>query len=88
MRIELHIDRVVLDGVGDPRHAGLIQEALRAELTRLVAESPRTTWQQSRRERRVNGPEVSPGSPAELGRDVAASVHSGLSEQVVERRSR
>jgi hypothetical protein len=78
MRIELHIDRVVLDGVGDPRHAGLIEEALRAELTRLVAESPRTTWQQSRRERRVNAPTVALGSPTALGRDVAASIHSGL----------
>lgn len=88
MRIELHIDRLVLEGAGDPRHTRLIQEALRAELTQLVAQAPRTTWRQSRRDRWIAMPEVLLGPPVELGRNLAASVHSGLLEPVVERRLR
>jgi hypothetical protein len=77
MNIHLHIDRIVLDGVsGDPR---LIEEALRAELTRLVGASPRGTWPESRRQRWVVAPEVRPGTPAAVGRGIAHSVHSGLS---------
>lgn len=79
MRIDVHIVRVVLDGVADHRHARVIQEALRARLAELVTAAPETAWRESGR--RVVAPPVSvdaAGSPEDLGRDVAMSVHSGL----------
>lgn len=79
MRIEVHIDRVVLDGVAEHRHAAAIEEALRARLTELVTAAPEATWGESRR--RISAPPVAAGSPGSLGRDVAASVHNGLTGQ-------
>lgn len=81
MRIELHIDRVVLNGVGDPWQAEDIREALHAELTRLVTAAPPSTWQKSRVQRRIVAPTVRPapgGTPSSLGRGIAQSVHSGV----------
>ncbi|HEV2777783.1 MAG TPA: hypothetical protein VGX25_00125 [Actinophytocola sp.] len=78
MRIELHIDRVILEGVGDQRHARLIADAVRAELSTLLAGTPRTTWRPGRL-RRVEAPAVrSAGLPAVLGRRIASAIHSGL----------
>lgn len=77
MRIEVHIDLVVFDGVADHRHVRVIQEALQAQLAQLVTSAPDAPWGESRR--RVSAPPVSvTGSPEALGRDVATSVHSGL----------
>jgi hypothetical protein len=87
MRIEVHIDRVVLDGVADRRHARVIQEALRAHLTRLVTAAPEARWGESRR--RLSAPSVSvdaTGSPEALGRDIARSIHSGLIAPTVPKR--
>lgn len=80
MRIELHIDRVVLDGVGDPRQVPAIQEALHAELSRLLTTTPPAA-RRPRRERRVGAPEVllrPTTTPAGLGAAIAHSVHSGV----------
>jgi len=77
MRITVHIDRVVLDGVGNPRDADAVGEALRTELSRLVAGTD------FRDVRRVTAPDVRVGSvwnPASAGRDIARSIHSGLNE--------
>lgn len=76
MRIELHIERVVLDGV--PRHqAAQVREALTAELTRLLAAAPAGSWRRSRAVRRVDAPPVATTDPARLGRGIAASVYRG-----------
>ena len=77
MRIELHIERVVLDGV--PRHqAALVREALTAELTRLLAAAPAGSWRRSRAVRRVDAPPVAAADPDRLGRGIAASVYGGV----------
>ncbi|SDM15935.1 hypothetical protein [Allokutzneria albata] len=75
-RIEVHIDRLVLEGV-ELRHAGAVQEAVRAELGRLLTD--RTTWADHRV--RKASAEVHSGlsSPAELGRSVARSVYGVVS---------
>ncbi|MGH3796776.1 MAG: hypothetical protein ACRDSP_18015 [Pseudonocardiaceae bacterium] len=82
MKIELHIDRVLLDGIGvSPRHVRALREALHTELTRLITEAPRTTWQQSRRRRRITTPAITvprTGTPSAIGRQVARAVHGGL----------
>ncbi|MFE0022444.1 hypothetical protein [Amycolatopsis sp. NPDC059021] len=78
VKIHLRIDRVVLDGVGSPSDSRAIHEALQAELARLVATAPSSAWSESRGQRRVSAPEVRPGSPAALGRDIAGSVYRAV----------
>lgn len=74
MRIELHIERVVLDGV--PRgDAARVREALTAELGRLLTAVPTDSWGRSRAVRRVAAPPVTAVDPAGLGRGIAAAVH-------------
>lgn len=77
MRIELHIERLVLDGVGaDP---GELRKALHAELTTLLAAAPAGAWGESRRVPGLAAPEVRGGPrPAALGAAVARSVHGAL----------
>jgi hypothetical protein len=78
MRIELHIERVVLDGVA-PRHVPAVREALLADLGRLVAAAPVRSWQRSRHARRIAAPPApSAGGPIRLGAGIAASVYGGL----------
>lgn len=77
MRIELHIDRLVLDGVGvPPRSAASVREAVETELRGLVLASPAHSWQASRRSRRVSGPPVQQGG--QLGATVARSVYTAV----------
>ncbi|MGV9264244.1 hypothetical protein ACWDRR_06215 [Kitasatospora sp. NPDC003701] len=77
MRIELHIERLVLDGVGaDPGELGT---ALHAELTRLLAAAPAGAWGESRSVPGLAAPQARGGHrPAALGAAVARSVHSAL----------
>jgi hypothetical protein len=78
VRIELHIERVVLDGVAEPHQAAAIREALHTELTRLVA-GARSTWHESRSVRRLPTPDVLAwSSPTALGAGIAQSVHQGV----------
>lgn len=78
MRIELHIDRVVLAGVAQ-QHAAVVREALTAELGRLLTAAPTGSWQHSRRARRLDAPPVAPAAdPVRLGRGIAASVYGGI----------
>lgn len=78
MRIQVHIERVVLDGV-PRRHTAAVREALTAELSRLLASTPAGSWQRSRALRRVDAPPVAPATdPIRLGRGIAASVYGGI----------
>jgi hypothetical protein len=78
MRIELHIDRLVLDpAVVSRREAGAVRESLETELSRLLAASPPGTWQAARR-RRATGPDVPAGRRGGLGPGLARSVYEGL----------
>ncbi|WP_410670171.1 hypothetical protein [Amycolatopsis sp. cmx-4-68] len=79
MRIELHIDRLILDGVAEPHQAAAIREALHTELTRLMAASTSATWRGCRSVRRLSTPDVpAPASPTALGAGIAQSVHQGV----------
>lgn len=83
MNIELHIERLILDGVAvEPGRSGALRAALEAELTRLLSAgglSPDLAGG-------VALPRVSAGAvqlggevePAELGRQIAGSVYGGI----------
>ena len=83
MKIDLHIDRLILDGIDlGPAQRPLLQAALQAELGRLLAEAgiagslaaggmvPSV---------RADGFAMSgEASPASLGRQIAQSVYGGI----------
>ena len=77
MRIELHVDRLVLDGVGVSEHqVPALRAALITELTRLLGDQPGLTGSS----RRVVAPDIQlAANPAALGGNLARSIHSGLS---------
>lgn len=84
MSINVHIERLVLDGLPVARHqAPLIQTAVEAELARLlVADGLAPTWQSvGGATPNVNAPGIqftSDSSPAELGQKIARAVYGGL----------
>ncbi len=81
MRIELHIERLVLEGVGvDRRHSTAVHETLTTELTRLLTAPPARSWQQSRIVPRMSTLPVTSdvGDPGGLGRSIATSIYGGL----------
>ena len=83
MNLNIHIERLVLDGLPLERHQGsLVQAAVEAELSRLLSENglaadlpagvavPRVN---------VNGIQVAPdNSPAQLGKQIAHSIYGGI----------
>jgi hypothetical protein len=79
MRIELRIDRMVLEGVAvAPGDIPLLQEALVDELAALVR--ARGLAPGATRLDRVDAGEVDarPGDPDRLGRELAGTLHTAL----------
>lgn len=84
MRVELHIEHLVLDGTGvEPRHAGAVREAVESELYRLFTGAPDRSWssRQDRRLRRLTAPPVrlpARHDPTGVGQVIARSVYGGI----------
>ncbi|WP_020565624.1 hypothetical protein [Methylosarcina fibrata] len=86
MNINLHIERLVLDGVNiEPRQRPLLQEALQVELSRLL-----TSGGLSRdfagglavpRISAPNIPLVANIHPAQLGQQIARSIYEGIGHE-------
>ena len=83
MNINLHIDRLILDGVNIPHHQRhLLQASVKAELGRLVLEggvSPGIT--NGGAVPQVNAKRIQLGAsnnPVQLGRQIARSVYGGI----------
>lgn len=75
MRIDLHIDRLVLHGFPESDGA-TVAAALRARLSELISSDP-PPWSDAGR---VNAGEYRPGATAgQTGASIADSVHKGLS---------
>ena len=78
MNVEIHIDRLVLDGLDVPfAHRAALQAAIEGELARLVAASaPRS---QPLAVPSVRAPEIrAGGTPAQLGNAIAGAVHKAV----------
>ncbi|MFD0636003.1 DUF4157 domain-containing protein [Catenulispora yoronensis] len=83
MRIELHIERVLLDGVADPRQAADIQVALAAELERLASDAGNATWQDARRRRLgVRAPAPDSRATSDHAADSATGIGTGIARAV------
>ena len=84
MNINVHIERLVLDGLPIARHqAPLIQTAVEAELARLLVADGLAPALQSGEGATpsVNAPGMqftSNNSPAELGQKIARAVYGGI----------
>lgn len=83
MRIQVHIERLVLDGLPvDRRSAPLVQAAVEAELSRLVAENGFSSWASSGGALASLGTApirvTTSSTPACIGHAIAQSLHGGL----------
>lgn len=83
MNINLHIDRLILDGLPISHSQGpLVQAAVEAELARLLTENGLTANLQAGiavPSVRANGIQFTSGSsPAQMGMQIAQSVYSGI----------
>lgn len=83
MRIELHIERLILDGLSlEKRHASLVRAAVEKELTRLIAaHGLGHEWQSGGAVPRVSASGFQFANeihPTRLGRQIARSVYSGI----------
>ena len=81
MNVELHIDRLVLDGVAlDGPGQRLLREAMRAELTRLIAEGG-IAAPVSGLAPRIAAEPIALGAgcgPLQMGVQLARSVYGGI----------
>jgi hypothetical protein len=83
MKIHLHIDRLVLDGIAIERaHAGKVRAAVEHELTRLMASGGTVeSLRQGGAVPYLRGGNIrisKENQPATLGRQIATAVHSGF----------
>lgn len=83
MNVSLHIERLILDGIDiGPAQRPLLQEALQAELGRLLTEGGiGDGWADGGAvpSVRAGGFQMSgEGNPVQLGRQIAGSVYGGI----------
>lgn len=82
MNINLHIERLVLDGVNIAPHQGpLLQQALQTELTRLLATgglSDGLTRGIALPRLSASNIQLTDNNPTQLGRQIAQSVYGGI----------
>jgi len=85
MKINLHVERLILDGLPVTSHQGpLVQAAVEAELTQLLtSEGLAGSLNSGGATPRVNAPDIQlngDNSPAQLGRQIAQAVYGGLTK--------
>ncbi|HTP11017.1 MAG TPA: hypothetical protein VMP08_22335 [Anaerolineae bacterium] len=83
MNLNIHIERLVLDGLPIEHHQGpLVQAAVEAELSRLLTDNGLAAGLQAGialPSVNANGIQVAPGnSPAQMGRQIAQSIYGGI----------
>jgi hypothetical protein len=83
MNINVHIERLILDGLPVARHEGpLVQAAVEAELARLLAvDGLANSLMSGGATSAVSGPEITlrgNHNPARLGQQIARAVYHGL----------
>lgn len=87
MNINLHIERLILDGVPfEARNRALLQTAVEAELMRLFTENNiASNWQTggAMPDMRADAIQLTPqNTPAQLGRQIAGSIYGGIDKAV------
>jgi hypothetical protein len=78
MSIELHIDRIVLDGISlSRRERSQLRDDIAHRLSDLLAESVRTGWQ-TRRQRIASSSLAIPAAGPRLGEGIARSAYEAV----------
>lgn len=83
MNVNLHIERLVLDGLSIERgQEPFLRAALEAELTRLIVDGGADNLMSAETVPRMSAPGIEAaeggGDPARLGRQIARSVYDGF----------
>jgi len=86
MNIDLHIERLILDGIDVPHHERpALQAGVTAELTRLLTEGglqPGLTAGSAMAFARGNDLQMATDeNPTQIGKQIAQSVYSGIGNQ-------
>ena len=85
MNINLHIERLVLDGINiAPGQRHLLQAGVEAELTRMLMNgglSPAVTQGNVLPRLSTSGIQMTGNNPAQIGRQIAQSVYSGIGHE-------
>lgn len=86
MNINLHIERLVLDGVNiEPRHRSLLQQAVQTELTRLLVTGGLSQdFAGGFAVPRISAPSIplaADNQPTQLGQQIARSVYRGIGHE-------
>ena len=90
MNINLHIERLILDGLTvEARHTPLLREAVEAELTRLLTEGGLSAGLRAGGVfRRLEADAIDWGGqkmPAQFGQQIAESVYGSLASKAVKK---
>ena len=82
MKINVHIERLILDGLPIARQQGpVIQEALETELKRLLVAEGELNFASGAMPRvAAPGIELMDNNPVRLGEQVARAVHGGITQ--------
>ena len=85
MNINLHIERLVLDGVNiAPNQRQLLQASIETELTRLLTEnglSSQLTQGTALPKLSGNALHITDNSPSQLGQQIAQSIYGGIAHE-------
>lgn len=85
MNINLHIERLVLDGVNlAPNQRHLLQASVETELTRLLTESglaPSLAQGITLPRLSTSGIHITDNNPMQLGQQIAQSVYEGIGHE-------
>lgn len=84
MNINVHIERLVLDGISLlPGHLAILQATIESELSQLIQQQSYPTQSGSTHIHRFTGNPVQISRPvdaASLGRQIASSVHGSITK--------
>lgn len=86
MNINLHIERLVLDGLPlEAKDGAAIRAALESDLTRLLSQSADVSgWQTGGATPSIRADAIQltvQSSPAQIGRQIAGSIYGGIGKQ-------
>lgn len=85
MNINLHIERLILDGLPvESRHGAIIRSEIETELARLLTENNiAANWQTGGAVPSVSAESIqltTPNSPAQLGQQIAGSIYGSIGQ--------
>ena len=84
MKINVHIERIVIDGLPVDRHTGpVIRRAIQRELTRLLTEDSSAHLPTSSAAEAVRTAPITIGlqaKPHTIGKSIARAIHGGMTQ--------